>query len=62
MQKTFKIYDKLNNVVEENVSAIRVVKSFVLEDEEKNKFNNVSNTIYENFSKAEKLMALMAVR
>ena len=39
MEKTFKIYDKLNNVVEENVSAIRVVKSFVLEDEEKEKRN-----------------------
>ena len=33
MKKVFKTYDKLNNVVEENVSAIRVVKSFVLEDE-----------------------------
>lgn len=60
MQRTFKIYDKLNNVVEENVSAIRVVKSFVLEDEEKDKFKNVSGTIFENFSKAEKLMAFMS--
>lgn len=60
MQKTFKIYDKLNNVVEENVSAIRVVKSFVLEDEEKNKFNTVSNTIHGNFVKAEKMIAFMS--
>lgn len=60
MQKTFKIYDKLNNVVEENVSAIRVVKSFTLEDEEKDKFNTVSNTIYGNFVKAEKMIAFMS--
>ena len=58
MEKIFKTYDKLNNVVEENVSAIRVVKSFVLEDEENKKFNKVSNTIYQDFSKAEKLLAL----
>ncbi len=59
MKRTFKMYDKLNNVVEENVSAIRVVKSFVLEDEETDKFKNVSNTIYQNFSTAEKTMAFM---
>lgn len=58
MERIFKTYDKLNNVVEENVSAIRVVKSFVLEDEENKKFNKVSNTIYQDFSKAEKLLAL----
>ena len=58
MEKIFRTYDKLNNVVEENVSAIRVVKSFVLEDEENKKFNKVSNTIYQDFSKAEKLLAL----
>lgn len=57
MEKTFKMYDKLNNVVEENVSAIRVVKSFVLEDEERDKFKNVSNTIFGNFVKAEKIIA-----
>ncbi|MBQ9313433.1 MAG: ABC transporter ATP-binding protein [Clostridia bacterium] len=60
MEKTFKMYDNLNNVVEENVSSIRVVKSFVLEDEEKNKFKNVSNTIFGNFVKAEKMMALIS--
>ena len=58
MERIFKTYDKLNNVVEENVSAIRVVKSFVLEDEENKKFNKVSDTIYQDFSKAEKLLAL----
>ncbi len=57
MKKVFKTYDKLNNVVEENVSAIRVVKSFVLEDEEINKFKEVSDDIYQNFIKAEKLLA-----
>ncbi|MBE5821798.1 MAG: ABC transporter ATP-binding protein [Clostridiales bacterium] len=57
MKKVFKTYDKLNNVVEENVSAIRVVKSFVLEDEEIEKFENVSDDIYQNFIKAEKLLA-----
>ncbi len=60
MKKTFKIYDQLNNVVEENVSAIRVVKSFVLEDEEKEKFKGVSNVIFENFTTAEKIMAFMS--
>lgn len=58
LQRVFKTYDKLNNVVEENINGIRVVKSYVLEDEETNKFNKVSDIIYKNFSKAEKLIAL----
>lgn len=58
MQRVFKKYDNLNNVVEENVSGIRVVKSFVIEEKEKKKFGNVSKSIYEDFSKAEKMMAL----
>lgn len=57
-QSVFKRYDDLNNVVEENVSGIRVVKSFVLEEKEKKKFNKVSNEILLNFSKGEKVMAL----
>ncbi len=57
MERIFKTYDKLNNVVEENVSAIRVVKSFVLEDEEKQKFENISNSICNDFIKAEKILA-----
>lgn len=58
MRRVFKRYDNLNNVVEENVSGIRVVKSFVIEEKEKKKFENVSKSIYEDFSKAEKIMAL----
>lgn len=58
MNRVFKTYDKLNSVVEENVSGIRVVKSFVQEEQETKKFNKVSNSIFEKFSKAEKLMAL----
>ena len=58
MRRVFKTYDKLNNVVEENVSGIRVVKSFVIEENEKEKFGKVSDSIYQDFSKAEKIMAL----
>ena len=56
-KKVFKTYDKLNNVVQENVRGIRVVKSYVLEEEEKEKFGKVSKDIYDNFSKAERLIA-----
>ena len=58
MKKVFRTYDKLNNVVEENVSGIRVVKSFVIEEKEKQKFGKVSNSIYTDFTKAEKILAL----
>ena len=57
-EKVFRTYDKLNNVVQENVRGIRVVKSFVKEDAEISKFDKVSQTIYENFYRAEKLLAL----
>ena len=57
-EKTFKIYDDLNERVEENVRGIRVVKSYVTEDKEIKKFNETSNRIFINFSKAEKLVAL----
>lgn len=57
MKRVFKTYDNLNNVVEENVSGIRVVKSFVIEDKEIEKFKKVSNSIYQDFSKAEKILA-----
>ncbi len=53
----FKTYDKLNNVVGENLHGIRVVKSFVREDYETKKFKDVSETIYNNFVKAEKMLA-----
>ena len=56
-KRVFKTYDKLNNVVEENVRGVRVVKSYILEDEEKKKFGKVSQNIYNDFSKAEKIMA-----
>lgn len=56
-EKVFKTYDKLNNVVQENVRGIRVVKTYGLEEEEKEKFGKVSKDIYENFSKAEKIIA-----
>ena len=58
MKKVFKTYDKLNNVVEENVSGIRMVKSFVIEKDEQEKFEKVSDEIYKDFSKAEKILAL----
>ncbi len=56
-RRVFKTYDKLNNVVQENVRGIRVVKSFVREDYEKKKFQNISEDIYNDFSKAEKILA-----
>ena len=57
-ERVFNTYDKLNNVVQENVRAIRVVKSFVKEKTEINKFNKVSESIYKDFTKAEMLLAL----
>lgn len=56
--RVFKKYDNLNEIVEENVSSIRVVKSYVLEEKEKEKFEKTSNEIYKDFTKAEKIMAL----
>ena len=58
MEGVFKKYDNLNAVVEENVNGIRVVKSFVTEEKEKNKFKKVSKDIYDSFTKAEKIIAL----
>ncbi len=57
-EKAMSIYDKLNNTVEENVRGIRVVKSFVTEDKEIEKFNETSELIYKEFSRAERLVAL----
>lgn len=56
-KKVFKIYDKLNSVVEENVRGIRVVKSYIREDHEIDKFEEISNDIYKKFTKAEKTIA-----
>jgi len=55
--KVFKTYDKLNNVVSENVRGMRVVKSFVTENKEISKFKKVSNEIYNYHVKAEKIVA-----
>ena len=57
MKRVFKTYDVLNNVVEENVAGIRVVKSFVTEEKEQKKFEKVSDQIYRDFSKGEKILA-----
>ncbi len=54
----FKKYDNLNNSVQENVSGMRVVKSFVREDYERKKFDVASNDVAEGFTKAEKILAL----
>ena len=53
----FQTYDTLNNVVQENVHGIRVVKSFNREDYEISKFKSISERIYHHFSKGEKLIA-----
>ena len=56
--QVFKAYDSLNNVVQENVHGIRVVKSFVREDKEVEKFAGTSGEIYRLFCKAEHILAL----
>ncbi len=56
--RVFKTYDRLNNVVQENVHGIRVVKSFVREDRETEKFTSVSGDIYRDFVRAERIMSL----
>ena len=57
-ERAFKTFDRLNNVTQENLHGIRVVKSFVRESKETQKFTDVSTDIYNDFSKAEKLMAV----
>lgn len=54
--RVFKRYDKLNSIVQENLHGIRVVKSFVREDHETEKFKSVSEDIYRDFTKAEKIV------
>lgn len=56
--KVFRLYDKLNNVVRENVSGIRVVKTFVREEHESKKFLSVSEDLRQNYTKAECTFAL----
>ena len=55
--KVFDEYDVLNNSVQENVNASRVVKAFVREDYEMNKFHGISGYVYKLFTKAEKIVA-----
>lgn len=55
--RVFKIYDKLNGVVRENLHGIRVVKGFVREEYEGEKFKNISEAIRKDFTKAETLIA-----
>ena len=57
--KIFRTYDKLNNVVQENLYGVRVVKSFNRQDHENEKFGKVSGNIYNDFSKAEKTMSFV---
>ena len=57
MEKVFGIYDRLNAVVQENLRGIRVVKAFVREEEEKEKFQNVSGELYNNFVRGERIIA-----
>lgn len=57
-ERVFKTYDRLNGVVQENLSGIRVVKNFVREGHEIEKFDTISGTIYKDFSLAERILAL----
>ncbi|WP_195198579.1 ABC transporter ATP-binding protein [Faecalispora jeddahensis] len=55
--RVFRTYDRLNNIVQENLHGIRVVKSYIREDFEEKKFADVSQTIFNDFTKAEKRLA-----
>ena len=56
--RSFKLMDKMNNIVQENIHGIRVVKSYVREEKEIEKFTDISGEMAKNFSKAEKILAL----
>ena len=56
--RAFKTLDKLNTIVQENIHGIRVVKSFVRDEKEIEKFTDISGTISKDFSTAEKILAL----
>ncbi len=56
-ERGFKTIDRLNNVIQEDLHGIRVVKSFVRQDKENEKFTEVSGLLYKDFSRAEKIMA-----
>lgn len=55
--RVFRTYDRLNNVVQENLHGIRVVKSYTREEHEEAKFAEISRRIYDDFVKAEKRLA-----
>ena len=57
-RKVFRKYDALNDSVQENVQAMRVVKSFVREDYEKKKFGAAAENVQKDFTKAERILAL----
>ncbi len=57
-RKTFKKYDNLNSSIQENVNAMRVVKSFVREDYEEEKFGAVADDVCKDFTKAERILAV----
>ena len=56
-EKVFQIYDKLNKIVQENLSGIRVVKSYVRNEYENKKFDDISQDVYFRFKTAEKIVA-----
>ena len=57
-RKVFKKYDRLNESIQENVGAMRVVKSFVREEHEKEKFGAAAEDVQRDFTKAERILAL----
>lgn len=57
--RIFKHYDKLNSVVEENLTGIRTVKAYVREELEKEKFDSSSSAIHDDFVKAQKMLVLI---
>ena len=59
-KRVFKTYDKLNRTVQEDLRGIRVVKAYVREDREREKFGAVSEDIYRDFSRAARLIAFNA--
>ena len=56
-KRIFRTYDKMNIIVQENLRGMRVVKSFVRERFETEKFKEISQTIYQDFARAEKILA-----
>lgn len=58
--KVFKKYDNLNNSIQENVKSMRVVKSFVREEYEKEKFSTAAEDVCKDFTKAERILAFHA--